>query len=398
MHMAARLMVLLVSVLMMCAPAVAGAAPATTDDGPIWSGLDVRDYAGPIPEQSGTLIRSVPMDPRLVPEAFGPSYRFLYSTPNQHTDHATSTAFVYLPKGTAPQGGWPVIAWAHGPAGLGDDCTPSANPLNPRVLALLGHWLGQGYAIVGTDYAGQGTPGLMSYLNGKVEASSVIDSVKAAHQMNLPLSPKYAITGHSQGAGAAMNAGRYATELDAGSGLDYRGVVATGTPANIEWLVQFGGPEFPPVILPRGLTTYAMYIVAGLRDARPDLDVDGILTPLGRQLADQAETTCIVEFAETMNGQDLRKIFAKPVSTIPDAYGVLRSHMETPATGYDRPVFLGHGFLDIDVPIPFPASLVPEMIAHREPVEIHVYPDKDHVTVITPSLADSTPFMSRIMR
>lgn len=391
-------MVVLVAALMVFVPAVASAAPPASTDGPIWSGLDARDYDGPIPERPGTLIRSVPMDPRLVPPNVGSALRILYSTPNQHSDRATSTGFVYLPDGEPPQGGWPVIAWAHGTVGLGDDCTPSANPPSPRVQMLIDHWLGQGYAIVGTDYAGLGTPGLMSYLNGDVEASSVIDSVKAAHQLGLPLSAKYAITGQSQGAGAALNAGRHATGLDAGSDLDYRGVVATGTPANVEWVVQFGGPQFPPVILPTGLTTYALYIIAGVRDARPDLHVDDILTPLGRDLADRAETMCLPEFSDLMDGRDLRMVFNRPISTLPDAYGALRAYMQTPATGYNRPIFLGHGLRDIDVPIPFPASLVADMVANREPVEVHVYPDRDHFTTISASFADSTPFMNKIMR
>lgn len=389
----------MLSLLLLAAPATAAAAPApTVGDQPRWSGLDTRQYSGPIPDLPGTLIRSVPMDPALVDAPVGSAFRILYSTPNQHSDRATSTAFVYVPRGQAPVGGWPVIAWAHGTVGLGDDCTPSANPLGTRVLTLIEHWLAQGYAIVGTDYAGQGTPGLMSYLNSQVQATSIIDSVKATHQMGLPLSPKYAITGQSQGAGAALNAGRRATELDAGSPLDYRGVVGTGTPANIEWLVQFGGPEFPPVILPAGLTTYAMYIVAGLRDARPDLDVDGVLTPLGRRLADTAETMCLTSFKNLMDGRDLRQAFAKPVASLPDAYGALRQHMQTPATGYDRPVFLGHGLLDIDVPIPFPASLVAEMVAAREPVEVHVYPADDHFTAMSASISDATRFMNTIMR
>src|SRR5690606_41428853 len=69
----------------------------------------------------------------------------------------------------------------------------------------------------------------MSYLNSVATAHAVIDSVVAAHQLDLPLSPKWAIVVQSQGGGAAVNSARWATEFSAGSGLDYRGVVATGT-------------------------------------------------------------------------------------------------------------------------------------------------------------------------
>ena len=95
------------------------------------------------------------------------------------------------------------MAWAHGTVGLGDDCTPSALPRSGRDDEYLSHWLDQGYVVVGSDYAGLGTPGLMSYLNSVTTARGVVDSVLAAHHMDLPLSPKWAVVGQSQGGGAA---------------------------------------------------------------------------------------------------------------------------------------------------------------------------------------------------
>ena len=119
---------------------------------------------------------------------------------------------------------------------MNDDCTPSAFPRSERDQVYLGHWLDQGYAVVAADYVGLGTPGLMAYLNGKTAAHAIVDIVVASHQMNLPLAKRWAIIGQSQGAAAALNGARYATEFSRGSGLDYRGVVATGIPANLEYL------------------------------------------------------------------------------------------------------------------------------------------------------------------
>ena len=148
------------------------------------------------------------------------------------------------PARPAPEGGFPVIAWAHGTVGLGDDCTPSALPRTPRDDEYLFALADQGYAIVASDYAGLGTPGLMSYLNSVTTAHGVVDSVIAAHGMGLPLSPRWAIVGQSQGGGAAISSARWATEFSQGTGLDYRGVVATGTPANIDKFVYQTGPDF----------------------------------------------------------------------------------------------------------------------------------------------------------
>ena len=78
-----------------------------------WSGLDARFYDGPIPPP-GTTIESVPLDPAMSLTGAGPAYRVLYSTVDQHDQPAVSTGAVFLPPGPAPEGGFPVIAWAHG--------------------------------------------------------------------------------------------------------------------------------------------------------------------------------------------------------------------------------------------------------------------------------------------
>ncbi|MGJ0118883.1 alpha/beta hydrolase family protein [Williamsia sp. MIQD14] len=379
-----------------------GASPALADElpptgAPNWSGLDVRDYTGPVPTRPGTLIDRVPLAPSLSIPGAGTASRILYSTIDQHDRAAVSTGAVFLPKGTAPRGGWPVLAWAHGTVGIGDDCTPSAQPRAQRDSDYLSHWLNRGYAIVATDYAGLGTPGLMSYLNGVAEAHSIVDSVKALEQADLPTAPRWAIIGQSQGAGAAMNAARLATSFTRGTDLDYRGVVATGTPANIESLIQFGGPTFPPFPLPTGLTTYTTYILAAIREARPDLRIDSLLTPRGRAAADRAEVSCYPELRKQLTGADIRTFFRRPISSVPDAYGVLHRFIGTPDSGYDRPIFLGQGLTDTDVPAPSALSLAAQLTANRQPVELHVYPT-DHSGTVYASVKDSTPFLARILR
>lgn len=378
--------------------AVANADVVPPTPAPRWSGLDVRNYDGPIPAGAGTLISQVPLDASLSVPGAGRAYRIHYSTPNQHGRMATSTGVVFLPKGAAPRGGWPVIAWAHGTVGLGDDCTPSAQPRSQRDSDYLSHWLRNGYAVVGTDYVGLGTPGLMSYLNGRSEAHSIVDSVKAAQQLNLPLAKRWAIVGQSQGAGAALNGARHATELSRGTGLDYRGVVATGTPANIEQIIALGSPTFPPVRLPAGLNTYAAYIMAGFIDARPDLRPERVLTAHGRQIVTRARTLCYSEMSTLMDGQRLTTMFAKPIASIPGARQALATYMGTPYSGYDRPVFLGQGLRDIDVPAPSALSLYTQMRANNQPVELHLYPGQDHSGTVYASMADSTPFLTRILR
>ncbi len=63
----------------------------------------------------------------------------------------------------------------------------------------------------------------MPYLDGKVEAHSVVDSVKAARVIDPTISNRWAVVGQSQGGGAAITTARYATEYGGGDSLDYRG-------------------------------------------------------------------------------------------------------------------------------------------------------------------------------
>ncbi|CAA0102168.1 Uncharacterised protein [Mycolicibacterium vanbaalenii] len=379
------------------AAGMVGLAPTAVAADPDWSTLDARSYGGFVPPEGGTLIAQVPLNPELSVTGAGAAYRILYSTRNQHDRPAVSTAVVFTPKAAPPQRGWPVIAWAHGTVGLGDDCTPSARPRSARDNEYLSHWLDQGYAVVGTDYVGLGTPGLMSYLNSASTARAVVDSVIAAHQMGLPLSRQWAIVGQSQGGGAAVNSARWASELSAGSGLDYRGVVATGTPANIESVVKLGGPDLE---LPRQLgpaaNSYTAYILAGFREARPDIDVNRVLTPLGVDAVDKAETVCKPQLDQELAGMTPTQFFSAPLASLPGVSEALDDYMGTPVTGYDRPIFLGAGLLDRDVPAKSSLVLYDQLQANNQDVVLKIYPDEDHSGTVLASLPDTTPFLAAL--
>ncbi|ORA37658.1 alpha/beta hydrolase family protein [Mycobacterium aquaticum] len=376
-----------------CALLSGTAAVATAAEAPNWSGLDARHHAGPIPAP-GTLIATVPLDPALSVSGAARAYRILYSTVDQHDSPAVSTAAVFVPHGEAPPGGWPTVAWAHGTVGLGDDCTPSAHPRSQRDDEYLTHWLDEGYAVVGSDYAGLGTPGLMSYLNSVATAHSVVDSVIAMHHMDLPLSPKWAIIGQSQGGAAAVDSARWATEFSRGSGLDYRGVVATGTPANVQKIVEQAGPDMalPPNLGPAA-NSYTAYILAGVRDARPDLDINSVLTPAGSDAVAKSETLCKSDLDRALAGMTPTGFFRAPLASLPGIDDALDAYMGTPTSGYDRPIFLGVGLLDRDVPPKLSIDFNDQLVANGQDVTLKIYPDEDHSGTVLASMRDSTGFL-----
>jgi Secretory lipase len=348
----------------------------------------------------GTVLRVQPLDPALWVPGTAHGYRLTYVSRDGFGRQAETTGEVLLPAGQAPPGGWPVISWAHGTSGLADACAPSrVGPAEQaRDFSYLATWMQQGYAIVGTDYAGLGTPGLPAYLNGASEAHNIVDMVTAARAFangrlpaSMHLARKYVIIGQSQGGGAAIYTARYATALG-GPALDYRGAVGTGTPANVEKVLLPLGPESPPVALTPGITSYIAYIFAGLRRFHPELGIDGILTAEGRHYLALAEQECVDPFEAELGGVNVGDWFTRPVATLPNFAQTLSDYMAMPTSGFDEPFFMANGLTDTDVPFAIVAPYVAQLEANGEPVEFHTYPT-DHNGTMAASLADSIPFV-----
>ena len=321
-------------------------------------------------------------------------------TTNARGKRALSTGTLFLPKGKAPRGGWPVISWAHGTSGLGDRCAPSRiGPALPeRDRPYLANWMREGYAVVASDYAGLGTPGLMAYLHGRSEAHNIVDIVKAgrAYARRLSrrsrLARKWVAIGQSQGAGAAIYTARYATRFG-GRGLDYRGAVGTGTPAYIEDVVSQLDPRFPA--LSPGLTAYMSYILAGMRWTYPDLRINDVLTSTGRRYIRLAESRCVFPFEEDLKGAKLGEFFTRAVTTLPRFGRTVKKYMGMPEKGFDRPFFMGHGLNDADVPYVLTRPYVEKLRANRQPLTFKSY-DSDHSGTLLASQKDTHPFVRKL--
>ena len=89
-----------------------------------------------------------------------------------------------------------------------------ANPSDSETFLLAAMYAAQGYAVVATDYLGfaKSAYSYHPYLHAESEASSVIDSIRAARRaattLSKPLSGKVMVTGYSQGGHASMAAHR----------------------------------------------------------------------------------------------------------------------------------------------------------------------------------------------
>ncbi|MFC7615065.1 lipase family protein [Actinokineospora soli] len=293
---------------------------------------------------------------------------------------------MYFPRGATPAGGWPIASWAHGTRGLGDACAPSASPPG-RLDPYLSAWLDAGYAVTATDYVGLGSPGGHPYLDGKSQAHGVIDIVRAARATTPELSRHWMTVGMSQGGHAAAHtahlAPRYAPELD------YRGAVAVGVPTNLAGFISLIGPTFPPTLVSQGTKVLIAYILAGLRTARPDFDLDSFLTPLGKEVVADAENLCLAEMNDRMATVDLATMFTKDLGDpFKQAWG---SVFDVPVTGYTRPLLVAQGTQDQTVPQALTEQWVRDLRNNAQPVTYKTYP-ADHTGSLTASLSDSLTF------
>lgn len=197
----------------------------------------------------------------------------------------------------------PIVDYAVGTQGLGPQCAPSIQFYSagveyedPNITAALG----DGYAVVVTDYQWAGTtdtpPG--TYVVGLSEGHAVLDMAKVGPQIpgsGLSYDAPVAVWGYSQGGGAATWAGQlwqsYAPKVD------LVGVAAGGVPGN---LVQVGeslnGGAF---------AAFLADALIGFHDAYPSLPWDSLITSAGVTALDNLETQCLVTQITDFAGQNI---------------------------------------------------------------------------------------------
>jgi pimeloyl-ACP methyl ester carboxylesterase len=135
-----------------------------------------------------------------------------YNTPDTRGDNSNASGVMLVPTGTGCTGPSPLLAYARGTEVL--KTRTLANPADPETFSLLAIFAAKGYTVVATDYLGYGksTATYHPYLHADSEASSVIDSIRAARAaastVGANLSGKVMLSGYSQGGHASMAAHR----------------------------------------------------------------------------------------------------------------------------------------------------------------------------------------------
>jgi pimeloyl-ACP methyl ester carboxylesterase len=296
---------------------------------------------------------------------------------------------VFVPPGTAPRAGWPVVSWAHGTTGMADRCAPSQRPnlYYNEYAQVVRAFVTAGYAVAATDYPGLGTPGVHSYLIGVDEGNSVVDVVTAAHHLVAHLAPTWFAVGHSQGGQAALFATRAASRAPS---LHLGGVIAIAPASHLDLIlpaVLSGGDPYD--------LSYAVYSVIGLSAVDPHVSLSGLLGPAGRQrLPLILDGACLEQSDASFNGlapSSILRVSPHRAAKLSAELGRDDNPDNITTVG---PVLVIQGATDQDVPAAVTQLMVQHLHQLGADITERVYSGRNHDQVIGPSLCDQLAWMA----
>ena len=317
-----------------------------------------------------------------------------------------ATALVFTPKTEPPAGGWPIVAWAHGTVGVGDDCAPSRNRLivegllpDVHTQKMIDSFVQAGYVVVAPDYEGLGEPSgreLHPFLNLKSEAYSITDAVVATKSwLGNKASNKWAVVGASQGGHAALGAAQYAARAN----MDYKGVVAFAPANNLEMIESLSDMAvaqrglFNQILSYSVLDTLTAYMAAGMKSVYPTEPVYSIVfkSPTDK-VAEKAESECILDMANSMSNSMFTYLGQnenlenyprknKGYTQHPIVRQFLDKDLPPLQTVVKTPIIIYQGDKDLIVLPRATDALVAQARALTTKIDYRKGPDWDHLTV-----------------
>ena len=324
----------------------------------------------------GALLAKEAVSDYAVP-GLGSAARILYHSV-QSGRHAVTSAAVLMPAGKAPEGGWPLIAWAHGTSGVARQCAPSAMKDVYYGTLGLSDMLKAGFAVVATDYHGLGTDGGHPYMNKADQAEDVIYSVRAAQAAFPEIGKKWVVDGHSQGGLAAWGVAELQKDNPDPA---YLGAVAVAPAIHLGWLLDH--PEAT-----KGAGFYLAWHAYAVHQSYPDFKPADVLSDIALKHYDDVTTNgCWLYGFLTYSGVEGPQM-VKPGwrdNTWVRRFNNENSAGVTPTAG---PLLVIAGEADSAVPIEAVRDGVRKACAAKAALEFKSYPGLDH----DPTMGESVGF------
>jgi len=303
--------------------------------------------------------------------------RILYGTTNSRGDLVTSSGVVLVPRGKAPEGGWPVIAWAHGTSGVNRRCAPSLMAENYSDSKAPNIYTEMGYAVVATDYAGLGTDYPLDYLDRISNGWDVINSVKAARAALPELGQKWLAIGHSAGAHAVRGVAELQADINDPS---YLGIVSVS---------GLGDARTPMAVLSKFAPSLVIYISESVKARYSDFNQADIFKEKGQELLEKVKTNCSGPGTPRPKEPQPKgsEVLAQNWESNPyiDKYFKLD---ETNLEKYQDPVLVINGKKEIPPILANDIEAVKRMCQRGVKVQLELIPDANHISVLSASIKE----------
>lgn len=304
-------------------------------------------------------------------------YDILYWSTNVDDELTATSGVVFWPaqEATGPR---PIVAWAHGTAGLGDQCAPSKwdyeQPGMARSVAV--SVIRSGGVFVASDYEGLGPPGEHPYMVGDAAGRNVLDSIRAATELTgLEISATVAF-GESQGGGAALFAAELAQSYAPDVGL--KGAVAVAPPADLTGLMSHldGSRYFG----------YTLMAINGIGTAYPEATaLQAELGPEGKTALTSIKSLCSDVVLTEYAGKRRTDYGVGDILDSPEFRARLAEN-EPGKRKTSVPVLLVHGEADDTIPVAGTRQLLADYCALGVSVTAEFVPGKGHANTTANAL------------
>lgn len=332
--------------------------------------------AAPAAGTPGDVVSAEPTDFQVFPGVPIPTHawKIKYNSTAANGESNTVSGTVLVPKGDH-DGPRPLLTYAVGTVGIGDQCAPSENFATgkTREAPLIEMALLRGWAVAVTDYEGLGTPGTHTYTVGSAAGSAVLDAARAAQRLpeagELGVTPEspVGIMGYSQGgqasAWAAEMSKSYAPELQV------KGVASGGVPADLPKVAEYNdGDEEAGLVLMSAI---------GHDAAHPELKLDSYLNDEGRRITQIMRDGCLAEAREAGANKSVDDVTTSDPNQQPDWQQTLADDkLGTKAPGV--PAYVYHGAEDEIIPHEVGKQLRADWCAKGNTVEWQSFPLAKH--------------------
>lgn len=283
----------------------------------------------------GTIIRSQHIT---APEVHGSVWRVLYRSQDDHDRSTASSGLIFAPAGAGADR--PVIAWAHGTAGLGPTCAPSRGSSPLAHADWINDALDRGWVVAATDYAGAGGTGVgEKYLVIADQGRDVLNAVRAARALpDTGAGDRFATYGESQGGLISLAAGALATTYAAELKLEGIGAVAaasdTGSAMQHSWDKPLAG------------WLLGTHLVRAWTRQYPNLDADAVLSDAGREHYQEiADDSCVFDILGALINPQMGPFFRTDPTTDPAWHAAFLAN-KAPLPPPGASVFIAHGLAD----------------------------------------------------